>query len=153
MIKLFVCLLGLVFVSSHPYYRDRIPNGYAVSNPCGAGFWEAVGHYDPNHHTIDKNPFGLVYKFYLFIYLFIIYLFIIDWLIDWLFCVLRRIGSPPLIYRRLFSWSVFLYTCSWQIRFLVTWTCILFLWMAPTEWITLKPYNTVISKINIDEQR
>ncbi|XP_078330994.1 temptin-like [Crassostrea virginica] len=61
MIKLFVCLLGLVFVSSHPYYRDRIPNGYAVSNPCGAGFWEAVGHYDPNHHTIDKNPFGLAF--------------------------------------------------------------------------------------------
>ena len=85
MIKLFVCLLGLVFVSSHPYYRDRIPNGYAVSNPCGAGFWEAVGHYDPNHHTIDKNPFGLVYTFYWFIDLLIywfIYLFIIDWLID-----------------------------------------------------------------------
>ncbi|XP_052695550.1 temptin-like [Crassostrea angulata] len=58
MIKLVICLFGLLAVSSHPYYRDAIPNGYAVFNPCGTSYWEAVGHYDPNHHTIDKNPFA-----------------------------------------------------------------------------------------------
>lgn len=63
MIKLFICLFGLIVVSSHPYYRDAIPNGYAVFNPCGASYWEAVGHYDPNHHTIDKNPFAQVEDF------------------------------------------------------------------------------------------
>ena len=58
-------LLSVVFVLlpavfGHPYYRDWIPNGYAVFNPCGASFWEAVGHYNPTHHTIVKNPFGVV---------------------------------------------------------------------------------------------
>ncbi|XP_061181570.1 temptin-like isoform X1 [Saccostrea echinata] len=63
MIKIFeiLCFVGFISVMAHPYYRDRIPNGYAVSNPCGSGFWEAVGHYDPLHHTHDKNPFGLAF--------------------------------------------------------------------------------------------
>lgn len=54
-------VLGLLpLVWGHPYYRDYIPNGYAVFNPCGASYWEAVGHFDPNHHTVLKNPFGIV---------------------------------------------------------------------------------------------
>lgn len=54
-------VLGLLpLVCGHPYYRDYIPNGYAVFNPCGASYWQAVGHYDPNHHTVMKNPFGVV---------------------------------------------------------------------------------------------
>ena len=55
-----IALCLLVSVRGHPYYRDYIPNGYAVFNPCGANFWEAVGHYDPLHHTVLKNPFGMV---------------------------------------------------------------------------------------------
>merc|ERR1712179_572628 len=43
---------------SHPAYRDMLPNGYSVPNPCGGGTWDAVGHYDAIHHTHDKNPFG-----------------------------------------------------------------------------------------------
>ncbi|WAR04971.1 hypothetical protein MAR_020340 [Mya arenaria] len=53
----FVCCSGVL---GHPYYRDRIPNGFSVPNPCdgGATLWEAVGHYNPLHHTVDKNPFA-----------------------------------------------------------------------------------------------
>jgi len=53
-----LALAGLV--SAHPYYRDRIPNGHTVPNPCGSGYWEPVGHYDPVHHTRAKNVFGKV---------------------------------------------------------------------------------------------
>merc|ERR1712137_1171208 len=45
--------------SGHPEYRALFPNGYSVPNPCGTGYWDAVGHYDPTKHTITKNPFGL----------------------------------------------------------------------------------------------
>lgn len=60
MIRLILCVVGITCVFSAPQYRDLIPNGYAVFNPCGANFWEAVGHYNDVHHTIDKNPFGKV---------------------------------------------------------------------------------------------
>jgi hypothetical protein len=60
MIRLFLCFVGVLYVSGLPTYRDRIPNGYRVFNPCGAGYWEAVGHYNPYHHTMEKNPFALV---------------------------------------------------------------------------------------------
>lgn len=63
MIKLVLYLLGLIVVSARPSYRDAIPNGYAVFNPCGTSYWEAVGHYNPDHHTIEKNPFALVEEF------------------------------------------------------------------------------------------
>ncbi|XP_060591796.1 temptin-like [Ruditapes philippinarum] len=54
--------LGFVSaVSAHPYYADLIPNGHSVPNPCGTGLWLAVGHYDPIHHTHDKNPFGMAF--------------------------------------------------------------------------------------------
>lgn len=52
-------VLALVTLAvAHPGYRDLMPNGYSVPNPCGADTWQAVGHYDPNHHTIAKNQFG-----------------------------------------------------------------------------------------------
>lgn len=60
MIRLILCVVGISCVFSAPQYRDLIPNGYQVFNPCGANFWEAVGHYNDVHHTIDKNPFGKV---------------------------------------------------------------------------------------------
>ena len=60
MLAFYICLIGLVCVTGHPSFRDKIPNGYAVFNPCGSTFWQAVGHYDPDHHTMEKNPFGLV---------------------------------------------------------------------------------------------
>ncbi|XP_052721511.1 temptin-like [Crassostrea angulata] len=52
-------VLALVTLAvAHPGYRDLMPNGYSVPNPCGADTWQAVGHYDPYHHTIAKNQFG-----------------------------------------------------------------------------------------------
>ncbi|WAR04970.1 TEMPT-like protein [Mya arenaria] len=53
----FVCCSA---VFGLPYYRDRIPNGHHVPNPCdgGATIWEAVGHYNPHYYTVDKNPFA-----------------------------------------------------------------------------------------------
>ncbi|XP_056005789.1 temptin-like [Ostrea edulis] len=62
MIRTYLCLVGIIAVSAHPEYRNLIPNGYAVHNPCGSFFWEPVGHYDPSHHTIDKNPFGRAFS-------------------------------------------------------------------------------------------
>ncbi|XP_052805958.1 temptin-like [Mya arenaria] len=53
-----VLSLLVAAVSAYPTYRDKIPNGYSVPDPCGGGIWEAVGHYDPTHHTILKNMFG-----------------------------------------------------------------------------------------------
>lgn len=54
-------VLALVtLAAAHPGYRDSIPNGYTVPNPCGSDSWQAVGHYDPFHHTIAKNQFGKV---------------------------------------------------------------------------------------------
>jgi len=56
-----VAVACVTAVVAHPYYRDQIPNGYSVPDPCHAGsVWSPVGHYDPVHHTIDKNPFGQV---------------------------------------------------------------------------------------------
>ncbi|XP_052254860.1 temptin-like isoform X1 [Dreissena polymorpha] len=53
-------LLGAAY--AHPFYRDGFPNGYSIPNPCGGGIWEAVGHYDPHHHTINKNRYGLAFS-------------------------------------------------------------------------------------------
>lgn len=57
LIILSVCVAA---VSAHIEYQNYIPNGHSVPNPCGGGYWLPVGHYDPDHHTHDKNPFGLV---------------------------------------------------------------------------------------------
>ncbi|XP_045206654.2 temptin-like [Mercenaria mercenaria] len=61
MLGLVVTLISIAAISAHPYYADRIPNGYTVPNPCGSGSWQAVGHYDAIHHTHDKNPFGMAF--------------------------------------------------------------------------------------------
>lgn len=60
MLKLVSFAACILVIGAHPYYRDLIPNGYNVPNPCGGGIWEAVGHYDALHHTIQKNQFGQV---------------------------------------------------------------------------------------------
>ena len=60
-------LVCIPMVMGHPYYRERIPNGYSVPDPCSGGIWEAVGHYDPLHHTIQKNPFAIA-SIFLYIY-------------------------------------------------------------------------------------
>ncbi|XP_062590083.1 temptin-like [Saccostrea cucullata] len=62
MILFYLSLIGLSSVGALPYYRDRIPNGYKVFNPCGSSYWEAVGHYSPFTHTAEKNPFALDFK-------------------------------------------------------------------------------------------
>ncbi|XP_052254787.1 temptin-like isoform X2 [Dreissena polymorpha] len=57
--SILVFALCLAVSCAYPDFRDFFPNGYTVPNPCGSGIWEAVGHYDPNHHTVNKNRFGL----------------------------------------------------------------------------------------------
>ncbi|XP_045199192.1 temptin-like [Mercenaria mercenaria] len=57
-----VISLVVASASAHTYYMDLIPNGHNVPNPCGGSAWLAVGHYDPTHHTHDKNQFGLDFK-------------------------------------------------------------------------------------------
>ncbi|XP_052805957.1 temptin-like [Mya arenaria] len=59
MLRLAIISVVLTGALAHDYYRDRIPNGYSVPNPCGGGTWAPVGHFDPSHHTIQKNQFGL----------------------------------------------------------------------------------------------
>ncbi|XP_045205717.2 temptin-like [Mercenaria mercenaria] len=61
MLRLVVAAVTFATICAHPQYRDSIPNGYSVPNPCGLGTWETVGHFDPHHHTHDKNPFGLAF--------------------------------------------------------------------------------------------
>ncbi|XP_063431366.1 temptin-like [Mytilus trossulus] len=54
-----VILVTIQIYSCKPSYRDYIPNGYNVPNPCvSPGVWNAVGHYNPFHHTLIKNKFG-----------------------------------------------------------------------------------------------
>lgn len=57
-----VAIISLLFAAAaaHSTYQNLIPNGHTVPNPCGTGYWLAVGHFDPLHHTHDKNQFGLV---------------------------------------------------------------------------------------------
>ncbi|XP_060593547.1 temptin-like [Ruditapes philippinarum] len=59
MYRLAVISLVLASASAHVTYQTMIPNGDKVPDPCGNGVWLAVGHYDPLHHTHDKNRFGL----------------------------------------------------------------------------------------------
>lgn len=63
MIKLFICLFGLIVVFFYFYYRDVIFNGYVVFNLCGVLYWEVVGYYDFNYYIIDKNLFVQVEDF------------------------------------------------------------------------------------------
>ncbi|XP_063431365.1 temptin-like [Mytilus trossulus] len=58
----FVIVLTIHIYSCKPSYRDYIPNGYIVPNPCfSPRVWDAVGHYNPVHHTLIKNQFGVDY--------------------------------------------------------------------------------------------
>ncbi|VDI33513.1 Hypothetical predicted protein [Mytilus galloprovincialis] len=64
MIK-FVTLLLVIspMVLSRPNFRDLIPNGYHVPNPCRIpATWNPVGHYNPEHYTNLKNPFGVDFR-------------------------------------------------------------------------------------------
>ncbi|XP_050409615.1 temptin [Patella vulgata] len=55
-INLFVAVSGLFI------YRERIPNGDSVPNPCGTGgIWNGVGHYNQNGGG-TLNPFGLEFS-------------------------------------------------------------------------------------------
>ena len=59
----FICvaLFSIHISTCKPSYRDYIPNGYIVPNPCVyPSIWDAVGHFLPLHHTIVKNQFGWV---------------------------------------------------------------------------------------------
>ena len=48
-------------IAGYPNFQARIPNGNRVPNPCRIpATWNPVGHYNPDHHTMIKNPFGLV---------------------------------------------------------------------------------------------
>ena len=54
-------VFALVFVvESYPFYRDRIPNGYNVPNPCNTRLvWDGVGHRNKAGAGV-RNPFGEV---------------------------------------------------------------------------------------------
>ena len=42
-------------------YRNSMPNGFSVPNPCGTPvIWDLVGHFNPLYHTQLKNSFGHV---------------------------------------------------------------------------------------------
>ncbi|XP_048777994.1 temptin-like [Ostrea edulis] len=52
-----ICAL-VPLLAAAPFYRGMFPNGYNVPNPCANDLWQAVGHMDPYHHTMEKNQFG-----------------------------------------------------------------------------------------------
>ncbi|KAL4233044.1 hypothetical protein ACF0H5_007730 [Mactra antiquata] len=63
---LYLCVAAVV---AYPYYQLQIPNGATVPDPCNSGsIWLAVGHYDPTHHTQEKNPFALLQLAKIFIF-------------------------------------------------------------------------------------
>ncbi|VDI33511.1 temptin-like [Mytilus galloprovincialis] len=64
MIKVCAVLLTIItLVLSRPDFRDKIPSGYRVPNPCRIpATWNPVGHYNPEHFTSIKNPFGLDFR-------------------------------------------------------------------------------------------
>jgi len=52
-------MTGVTLVSSYSKYRDEIPNGHNVTNPCNTTqYWEGVGH-QAHGGGGDRNPFGL----------------------------------------------------------------------------------------------
>ncbi|XP_070189002.1 temptin-like [Littorina saxatilis] len=51
-------VMMVVAVWSYPEYRDYIPNGNNVLNPCDATIWIGVGHENPMGGG-QRNPFGL----------------------------------------------------------------------------------------------
>lgn len=60
-LKVASILLLISVVCGRPEYRNLIPNGPSVPNPCGSTvIWDAVGHFQPLKHTHLKNSFGNV---------------------------------------------------------------------------------------------
>ena len=51
----------IVCCYAYPRFRDIIPNGYNVPNPCTHGKWKGVGH-EKEVGGGARNPFGLDFK-------------------------------------------------------------------------------------------
>lgn len=60
MLKSIVVILIVGLTNCHENYLSLIPNGNKVKDPCTGLNWRPVGHFNPSHHTKDKNQFGLV---------------------------------------------------------------------------------------------
>ena len=56
--RLAVLALCVTSVHAYAFYRDNIPNGYNVTNPCNSSKkWDGVGHENPGGAG-TRNPFG-----------------------------------------------------------------------------------------------
>ena len=64
--KAVTLLLTITLVQGYANFRNNIPNGGGVPNPCSSGYWSSVGHYSINSGTVEKNQFALV-SFYVHI--------------------------------------------------------------------------------------
>lgn len=76
---LFIAILAAT-VLSFPGFRNDIPNGNNVPNPCAgqSGVWQGVGHAgEPGGGP--RNPFGLVRIFTYIITLFVVGLLYLFW--------------------------------------------------------------------------
>lgn len=48
-------------VTGHAEFRNNIPNGFSVKDPCsGKNTWEAVGHVTAKYTSPKRNIFGVV---------------------------------------------------------------------------------------------
>ncbi|XP_052220100.1 uncharacterized protein LOC127837211 isoform X7 [Dreissena polymorpha] len=57
-LRLAVLALCVTSVHAYAFYRDNIPNGYNVTNPCNSSKkWDGVGHENPGGAG-TRNPFG-----------------------------------------------------------------------------------------------
>lgn len=61
MIRIFFIVILAATVIGFPWFRNDIPNGNNVPNPCAgqSGVWQGVGH-DQEPGGGSRNPFGLV---------------------------------------------------------------------------------------------
>ncbi|KAK6190319.1 hypothetical protein SNE40_002215 [Patella caerulea] len=57
MLKPFLLFGLFCAVLGRSNFRNNIPNGYAVPNPCRSGYWNGVGHYNSKGGG-TLNPFG-----------------------------------------------------------------------------------------------
>lgn len=66
MVYLLETILGIVCISGHKYFSERIPNGDRVPHPCGDGMiWGGVGHHYPGGARGTggiRNRFGIDFK-------------------------------------------------------------------------------------------
>ena len=78
MIRILLIAILAATVLGFPWFRNDIPNGNNVPNPCAgqAGVWQGVGH-DTEPGGGLRNPFGLVRIFiYIFALFFIMLLYV-----------------------------------------------------------------------------